>query len=51
MRGPILPKLGRRHTMLLIFAALLLLLLAWYQGGEEPVRLIEEDVPLPEGAL
>lgn len=37
--------------MLLIVLTLLLLVLAWYQGGEEPMRLIEEDVAVPEGVL
>lgn len=37
--------------MLLIVLTLLLLLLAWYQGGEQPIRLIEEDVAVPEGVL
>ena len=46
-----MPRLGRRYTLLLIVLTLLLLLLAWHQGGEEPMRLIEEDVPAPEGVL
>ncbi|MBB5733243.1 hypothetical protein FHS61_002269 [Altererythrobacter atlanticus] len=31
-------------TVLVIF-----LLLAWYDGGREPQRLIEQPVELPEG--
>jgi hypothetical protein len=50
-RGAKLPRLGRRNTVLLIVLMLFLLLLAWYRGGEEPVRLIEEDVAVPEGIL
>lgn len=37
--------------MLLIVAIVLLLVLAWYQGGEQPMRMIEEDVSVPEGVL
>lgn len=51
MRGAILPRLGRRNIALLIVLTLLVLVLAWYQGGEEPVRFIEEDIALPEGAI
>lgn len=54
-RGPILlrtgRKMGRRKTALLIVLALVLLILAWYQGGERKLRLIEEEIPVPEGAL
>mgnify|MGYP000681007307 CR=1 FL=1 len=50
-RGAALPKLGRRKTGLLIVLAVVLLILAWYQGGERSPRLIEEEVPVPEGAL
>lgn len=50
-RGAILPRPGRRKTALFILLALLLLVLAWYQGGERQLRLIEEDIPVPEGAL
>lgn len=46
-----MPKLGRKNTLLLIVLTLLILLLAWYQGGERPIRLIEEDIAVPEGAL
>ncbi|HEU4820720.1 MAG TPA: hypothetical protein VFS87_06135 [Qipengyuania sp.] len=46
-----MPRLGRRNTVLLIVLTLLILLLAWYQGGEQPIRLIEEDVAVPEGVL
>lgn len=51
MRGTNLPRLGRRNTALLIVAVVLALVLAWYQGGEQPLRTIEENVPVPEGAL
>ena len=44
-------KLGRRKTALLVVLALLLLILAWYQGGERALRPIEEDIPVPAGAL
>jgi hypothetical protein len=37
--------------VVLIVLMLLVLFLAWYQGGEQPIRLIEEDVPVPEGVL
>ena len=37
--------------MLLIVLGLLLLILAWYQGGERPLRPIEEDISVPEGVL
>jgi hypothetical protein len=46
-----LPRLGRKKTALPIVLALLLLILAWYQGGERPLRPIEEEIPVPEGAL
>lgn len=46
-----LPRLGRRNTVLLIVLTLFVLFLAWYQGGERPLRLIEEDVAVPEGVL
>jgi len=46
-----LPKLGRRKTGLLIVVAVLLIVLAWYQGGERSLRTIEEEIPVPEGAL
>jgi hypothetical protein len=37
--------------VLLILLTLLVLFLAWYQGGEQPIRLIVEDVAVPEGVL
>ncbi len=46
-----MPRLGRRNTALLIVLTLLVLMLAWYQGGEQPVRPIEEAVAVPEGVL
>ena len=48
------PKLGRRKTALLVVLvvlALLVLILAWYQGGERPLRPIEEEISVPEGVL
>ena len=50
-RGAVFARLGRRNTALLIVLVVLLLIIAWYQGGEEPVRAIQEDVPVPKGAL
>lgn len=39
--------MGRSTTLVLVALILILLLLAWHQGGEEPVRPIEQDVPAP----
>ena len=36
---------------MLIVLAVLLVLLAWWQGGERPLRTIEEEIPVPEGVL
>ena len=33
---------------MLLVLLLLLLVLAWYQGGEQAMRPIEEDIPVPE---
>lgn len=49
--GIVLPKLGRRNTALAIVLLIVLLVLAWYGGGEQPIRPIEQDVAVPEGAL
>jgi hypothetical protein len=35
----------------LVVLALLMLILAWYQGGERALRPIEQEIPVPEGAL
>ena len=35
-------------ALLVVFA---ILAAAWIDGGEEPLRPITQDVPLPEGAL
>lgn len=39
---------ARRWPWLAGAAAVLLVVLAWYDGGEEPLRPIAEDVALPE---
>lgn len=36
---------------IVLLAVVLLLAFAWYDGGREPQRMIEEPVELPEGAL
>lgn len=41
---------GQRIGMIAAFILLSILLLAWYDGGEEALRPIEQSVPLPEGA-
>jgi len=55
VRGATLPrlgqKLGRRKIALLIVLGLLILILAWYQGGEQALRPIEEEIAVPQGAL
>lgn len=50
-RGAVLPRLGRRKTGVLILLVVLVLLLAWYHGGEQAIRPIEQDIAVPEGAL
>lgn len=45
-----LPKLGRMGTLTLTGMVLALLVLAWFQGGEEPLRPIVEDVAMPGAA-
>ncbi|MCM0000750.1 MAG: hypothetical protein NBV68_15335 [Erythrobacter sp.] len=39
---------GRRWPWVAGLAALCLVALAWFDGGEEPLRPIAEDVTLPE---
>lgn len=39
----------RRISLILLAALLLFLLFAWYDGGREPMRMIEHPVELPEG--
>jgi hypothetical protein len=41
-----------RKRILTVFAALIvtLLVFAWIDGGREQQRMIEQSVPLPEGA-
>lgn len=41
---------GNRVAVTIAVVLILLLLLAWFDGGEEPLRLIEQPVDLPEGA-
>lgn len=40
---------GQRIGMIAVFILLSILLLAWFDGGEVPLRPIEQAVPLPEG--
>ena len=43
--------MGRKRTLTLIAIAIVALLaFAWVDGGREPQRMIEQPVPLPEGA-
>lgn len=41
---------GNRWVLVPIAIMLILVLLAWYRGGEEPLRTIEQDIALPGGA-
>lgn len=41
---------ARRWPWVAAVAALVLLMLAWFEGGEEPLRPIAEDIALPEQA-
>ncbi|MDP4539173.1 hypothetical protein Q9K01_06015 [Qipengyuania sp. DY56-A-20] len=39
---------GQRIGMIAAFILLSILILAWYDGGEEAMRPIEQAVPLPQ---
>ena len=39
--------MGNRWTLALVMLLLTVVIFAWYQGGEEPLRTIEQDVPMP----
>lgn len=42
--------MGRKRIwMVFIVLLILFLALAWYDGGREPLRMIEQPVDLPEG--
>ena len=40
---------GRSKAALLTALVVMVLILAWYDGGERRLRLIEQDIPVPEG--
>jgi hypothetical protein len=40
---------GKRVVVTLVFVFLAILFAAWFDGGEEPVRPIEQKIALPEG--
>ena len=43
--------MGRKRTLIVIaIVVIALLAFAWLDGGREPQRMIEQQVPLPEGA-
>ena len=43
--------MGRRRTLIVIAIVIAAVLAyAWIGGGQEPQRMIEQPVPLPEGA-
>ena len=44
------PVRARRWPWVLGMAAVVLIGLAWFEGGEEPLRPIAEEIPLPEQA-
>lgn len=46
--GSVAMRLNKLQQALLVLL-LLILALAWYDGGREPQRLIEQPVELPEG--
>lgn len=43
--------MGRKRRIGLTVALVLIVALglAWYDGGEEPIRPIVQDIPVPEG--
>jgi hypothetical protein len=43
--------MGRKRTLIVIaIVVIAVLAFAWIDGGREPQRMIEQHVPLPEGA-
>ena len=43
--------MGRKRTLIVIaIVVIAVLAFAWIDGGREPQRMIEQRVPLPEGA-
>lgn len=40
---------GRTIPMMLAGGFLVLVFAAWFDGGEEPLRTIEQDIPVPDG--
>jgi len=43
--------MGRKRTLTVIAIVIVVVLAyAWIDGGREPQRMIEQSVPLPEGA-
>jgi hypothetical protein len=43
--------MGRTRTLIVIAIVIVVVLAyAWKNGGREPLRMIEQSVPLPEGA-
>ena len=50
MKGSRLVAMRRKNIWLgLLTLLVLFLIIAWYDGGREPQRLIEQPVELPEG--
>ncbi|WP_211277388.1 hypothetical protein [Erythrobacter donghaensis] len=47
-RGPAVSAGRRRWLLVALLAAVALLVLAWFDGGEEPLHPIAQDVALPE---
>lgn len=41
---------NRRFGLIFGLIAVAVLALAWFDGGEEPIRPIRQDIPVPEGA-
>lgn len=49
-KGPRTVAMRRKNIWLGLLALLVLfLVIAWYDGGREPLRLIEQPAELPEG--